>query len=354
MASATARPARASSPPESCARARAGAAAMPQRSSSASRPASTRSRAAEPLRERDVVLDRQVPDQVGLLVEHADAAARAARARSSSGRRESRSPATRTVPPSGSSSPARQASSVDLPEPDGGTVEGRRRAAVAALRGGAPPRPPVPAVQPGRAAARRGERRTRAALQRRPCPHHALLELTGMGHRARLSSRRELARAGLAVRSPTRRCCSPSHGRLDEGPQVIDLLQALGFGAARDAPPGDPAARREVRREHNRSCAARAPPEPWRGGAPADHDGVRAERRHLVGPSPARPDPSDGGPRRSPGPRLEITAGAPPHPSRWCSRLLTSDSTRTRPCGLDEATRAVVREARSAGWTSPT
>ena len=41
------------------------------------------------------------------------------RARDSSGRRESRSPATETMPPSGSSRPARQDSSVDLPDPEG-------------------------------------------------------------------------------------------------------------------------------------------------------------------------------------------------------------------------------------------
>ncbi len=43
-------------------------------------------------------------------------------ARSYSGRRVMVSPATFTVPPSGSSSPARQASRVDLPEPDGPTT----------------------------------------------------------------------------------------------------------------------------------------------------------------------------------------------------------------------------------------
>ncbi len=40
-------------------------------------------------------------------------------ARTASGRRDMRSPAIWTTPPSGSSSPAMQASSVDFPEPDG-------------------------------------------------------------------------------------------------------------------------------------------------------------------------------------------------------------------------------------------
>ena len=71
LASATARPARASSPPESWrGRARARA-AIPSASSSSARHAAARA-AAQALSERDVVGDRQVVDEVALLEQHPD------------------------------------------------------------------------------------------------------------------------------------------------------------------------------------------------------------------------------------------------------------------------------------------
>ena len=95
LASATARPARASSPPESCAGrawarcADAGSARAPR-----ARQRRRRSGAAEPLRERDVVGDATGGRRGWPAGRARRCAARAARARSSSGRRDSRSPAT--------------------------------------------------------------------------------------------------------------------------------------------------------------------------------------------------------------------------------------------------------------------
>ena len=91
------------------------AAAMPAASSSLDDvlrvgPARRRSRRAT----RDVAGDRQVGDQVRALEEHADVA-RAQPGAFLLAARESRSPATRPCRRPGSSSPARQASSVDLP-----------------------------------------------------------------------------------------------------------------------------------------------------------------------------------------------------------------------------------------------
>ena len=75
-----------------------------------------RALAGEPLRELHVGRDGEVADEVRLLVENADPAGAQPRALLLGPARE-RAPSIRTMPPSGSSSPARHASSVDLPEP---------------------------------------------------------------------------------------------------------------------------------------------------------------------------------------------------------------------------------------------
>ncbi len=73
-------------------------------------------------RDPHVLFDGEMGEQVaGLEQEHPTWRARS-RARVGSGWWLMRCPPTRTVPPSGSSSPARQDSSVDLPEPEGPTT----------------------------------------------------------------------------------------------------------------------------------------------------------------------------------------------------------------------------------------
>ena len=105
------------------------------------------------------------------------------RARSSSERRDIRSPATWTVPPSGSSSPARQASRVDLPDPEG----------------------PVTATSsPG-------------SSRQRDTPA------------ARASRRRRRGRSGTGCAPRGRRSCRPPH-RVRHDPPRVDVVGTLGPG----------------------------------------------------------------------------------------------------------------------------
>ena len=118
LASATARPARAASPPD---RVEAGDGARGRSSPTASSSSAMRSRSTRPA---SCCASRTLPATVRwstrLPLWNSTPIIRArSAARTRSGRRVIGSPAMRTWPPSGSSRPARQASSVDLPDPEG-------------------------------------------------------------------------------------------------------------------------------------------------------------------------------------------------------------------------------------------